>query len=138
MKVTLRRAEGINFIATTESGHEISMDGSAAVGGADLGARPMETVLAGLGGCSAIDVISILTKSRQEVGRCEIDIEAERADGIPAVFTRIHVHYRVHGPDLDDRKVARAISLSMEKYCSVTRMLAKTAEISSSYEIIQQ
>lgn len=138
MKVILNKAKGVNFIASTESGHEINMDGSDTIGGENKGARPMETVLAGLGGCSAMDVMSILKKSRQEVTDCQIEIDAERADAIPAVFIRIHMHYRIHGSGLDQRKVDRAISLSMEKYCSVTRMLEKTAEITSSFEIVQE
>ncbi len=113
------------------------MDGSAEVGGQNLGARPMEVVLAGLGGCSAIDVMSILKKSRQHASHCEIEITANRADTLPAVFTRIHLLYRISGQQLDQKKVQRAISLSMDKYCSVTRMLEKTAAMSFGVEIIQ-
>ncbi len=113
------------------------MDGAAEVGGRNQGARPMEVVLAGLGGCSAIDVMLILNKSRQEVSNCEIVITAERADTLPKVFTKIHLFYRVSGKQLDSRKVERAISLSMEKYCSVTKMLEKTAAMSFASEIIQ-
>lgn len=137
MKVKLQRNASVHFTATTESGHSIELDGSEAVGGEEKGARPMETVLAGLGGCSAIDVMSTLGKSRQDVADCVIDIEAERADSIPAVFTRIHMHYTLVGSDLDPRKVARAISLSAEKYCSVTRMLEKTAVITHDFEILE-
>jgi len=135
MKVTLRRNTGVHFTATTESGHAIELDGSEPVGGQEKGARPMETVLAGLGGCTAIDVMSTLGKSRQDVADCVIDIDAERADSIPAVFTRIHMHYTLVGNDLDPKKVARAVSLSAEKYCSVTRMLEKTAVITHDFEI---
>ena len=135
MKVTLQRNDGVHFTATTESGHNIELDGSEAVGGRERGARPMETVLAGLGGCTAIDVMSTLGKSRQEVIDCVIDIDAERADSIPAVFTRIHLHYTLVGNGLDPKKVARAVSLSAEKYCSVTRMLEKTAVITHDFEI---
>ena len=137
MNVKLQRNTGVHFTATTESGHSIELDGSEAVGGQDKGARPMETVLAGLGGCSAIDVMSTLSKSRQDVADCVIDIEAERADSIPAVFTRIHMHYTLVGSNLDSRKVARAVSLSADKYCSVTRMLEKTAVITHDFEILE-
>ena len=136
MKVRLNRNENVHFTAVTESGHEIEIDGSAAIGGREKGARPMETVLAGLGGCSAIDVMSTLKKSRQLVTDCTIDIDAERADAIPAVFTRIHVQYTLVGNNLDPKKVDRAVTLSMEKYCSVTRMLEKTATISHGFKIV--
>ena len=135
MKVTLRRNTGVHFTAVTESGHSIELDGSEVIGGQEKGARPMETVLAGLGGCTAIDVMSTLGKSRQDVADCLIEISAERADSIPAVFTRIHMHYTLVGNDLDPKKVARAVSLSAEKYCSVTRMLEKTAVITHDFEI---
>ncbi|WP_424948045.1 OsmC family protein [Candidatus Spongiihabitans sp.] len=137
MKIQVNQNDGVNFVALTESGHEIAMDGGAEVGGQNQGARPMEVVLAGLGGCSAIDVMLILNKSRQHVSHCEIVITAERADAIPAVFTKIHLLYRVSGKQLDRAKVARAISLSMEKYCSVTKMLEKTAAMSFAFEIIE-
>lgn len=137
MKVQVNQNEGIHFIAETESGHEIAMDGAAEIGGQDKGARPMEVVLAGLGGCSAIDVMMILNKSRQSVSNCEIEITAERAEAVPKVFTKIHLFYRVSGNQLDNNKVERAISLSMEKYCSVTKMLENTAVMSFSFEIIQ-
>ena len=136
MQVKLARVNGVNFVATTDSGHKIEMDGSEADGGSDLGARPMEVVLSGLGGCSAIDVMLILQKSRQSVSNCEIEISAERADTIPKVFTRIHIHYIVSGDNLDPKKVGHAVNLSMEKYCSVTRMLESTAEITADFVIV--
>jgi putative redox protein len=136
MKVQVKRNNAVHFTAVTESGHRVEMDGSAEIGGRDNGARPMEVVLAGLGGCSAIDVMTILEKSRQAVSNCEIEINAERADTIPRVFTKIHLFYRVTGNQLETKKVARAISLSMEKYCSVTRMLEKSAMITSDFEIV--
>jgi len=135
MKVGLKQVDKVNFVAVTDSGHEISMDGASDIGGANRGARPMEVVLSGLGGCSAIDVMLILEKSRQAVDNCEIEITAERADSIPKVFTKIHIRYIVHGTDLDAKKVGRAVKLSLEKYCSVTRMLEKTAEITADFEI---
>jgi putative redox protein len=136
MKVQVKRNNAVHFTAVTESGHRVEMDGSAEIGGRDNGARPMEVVLAGLGGCRAIDVMTILEKSRQAVSNCEIEINAERADTIPRVFTKIHLFYRVTGNQLETKKVARAISLSMEKYCSVTRMLEKSAMITSDFEIV--
>lgn len=137
MKIQVNQNDGMNFIALTESGHQIAMDGAAEVGGENKGARPMEVVLAGLGGCSAIDVMLILNKARQDVRGCEIEITAERADTLPKVFTKIHLFYRVSGKQLLHGKVARAVSLSMEKYCSVTKMLEKTAAMSFAFEIIQ-
>ena len=137
MKILVSQNSGVNFTAKTQSGHTIEMDGSDETGGANLGARPMEVVLAGLGGCSAIDVMLILGKSRQKVNHCEIEIEATRADAVPSVFTTIHLHYRVSGEQLDPKKVRRAISLSMEKYCSVTRMLEKTATMSFDFDLVQ-
>ncbi len=137
MKIQVSQNAGVNFIARTESGHNIAMDGAAEIGGQDKGARPMEVVLAGLGGCSAIDVMTILKKSRQAVSHCEIVITAERAETIPKVFKKIHLLYRVSGDQLNSSKVDRAISLSMEKYCSVTRMLEQTATMSFAVELIQ-
>ena len=137
MKVQVNQNEGLHFIAQTESGHNIGMDGAAEIGGRDKGARPMEVVLAGLGGCSAIDVMMILNKARQQVSNCEIEIDAERVETIPQVFGKIHLSYRVSGTQLDANKVERAIALSMEKYCSVTKMLEKTAVMSFSFEIVQ-
>lgn len=137
MQIRLKRQNGVNFIAHTQSGHQISMDGASNIGGEDKGARPMETVLAGLGGCSAIDVMLILEKSRQQVRDCEIIIDATRADDIPAVFTKIHLHFIVSGENLKENNVKRAVDLSVEKYCSVAKMLRSTADISADYEIIQ-
>lgn len=136
MKVTLFRQDDMHFVAQGDSGQQISLDGSAAEGGRSRGIRPMETVLAALGGCSAIDVMSILKKSRQTVTDCTIDITAERGDEVPAVFRNIHIHYRIVGAGLTEKMVARAISLSADKYCSVSRMLECTAKITHSHEII--
>ncbi len=107
-------------------------------GGKDLGARPMEVVLSGLGGCSAIDVMLILKQSRQSVSNCEIEITANRADTIPKVFTDIQIHYILTGIDMDSKKVDRAVKLSMEKYCSVTRMLEPTVRITADFEIVNE
>ncbi len=112
------------------------MDGPPDQGGRNIAARPMEMVLLGLGGCTAFDVVSILKKARQPVTGCQVAIEAARADAIPAVFTRIHLHYTVSGKALRDKQVERAVQLSAEKYCSVTLMLSKTAEITHDYDVL--
>ena len=137
MKVSLRLIDGFNFAVETGSGHQVLMDGAPEHGGQDRGARPMEMILVGLAGCSAFDVVLILRKARQAVSDCRIEIEAERADKEPKVFTRINMKFKVYGEKLKDQAVARAIKLSAEKYCSVSIMLAKTAEISHHYEIIE-
>ncbi len=124
------------FEATTESGHRIRMDSSPAFGGEDSGARPMEMLLAGMGGCTSIDVIHILEKARQKVDGCEVQITAERAETDPKVFTHIHAHFIIKGENLNEKKVKRAIELSAEQYCSASIMLGKTAKITHDYEII--
>lgn len=136
MKTRITWKQGVAFEATSDSGHKLVMDGSPDVGGQNLGPRPMETVLAGTGACSAIDVLLILKKARQQVTDCYVDLTAERAVSDPKVFTRIHFHFVVSGKDLDPTKVARAIQLSAEVYCSASAMLAKTAIISHDFEIL--
>ena len=135
MKARVKLVEGITFVAESGSGHAVVMDASPEVGGRNLGARPMEMVLMGAGGCSAIDVVNILRKARQDFVDCVVELEAERAPEDPKVFTRIHMHYVVTGRGLNPAHVERAIKLSKEKYCSATIMLAKTAEVTSDYEI---
>jgi len=130
------RDAGMAFMAETGSGHVLTMDGAVDGGGRNLAARPMETVLAGTGGCSAYDVVTILRRGRHDVQGCTVKLEAERATSDPKVFTRIHMHFVVSGHQLDSDAVARAVSLSHEKYCSATAMLAKTVQISTSYEIV--
>lgn len=138
MKATIDWAGEASFKATSGSGHTVQMDGPPDHGGRDLGPRPMEMLLMGLGGCSAFDVMSILQKSRQDVTDCRAELEAERADEIPAVFTRIHLHFVVTGHKLKDSLVKRAVSLSAEKYCSASIMLEKAGvTISHSYEICE-
>ena len=119
----------MSFVAESGSGHAIVIDGAPENGGRNLGARPMETVLMGTGACTAYDVVLILKKQRQPVTDCVVELEAERAETEPRVFTKIHLHYRVKGNGLDPNKVKQAVELSKEKYCSATIMLAKTAEI---------
>lgn len=137
MKTTIRWTGGMSFAADTGSGHTIQMDGPPDHGGENKGARPMEMLLAGLGGCTSFDVMLILKRSRQDVRDCVAEITAERAEEDPKVFTKIHIHFRVTGKGLDPKRVARAISLSEEKYCSASIMLAKTAEITHDLEIIE-
>jgi len=135
MKARVKLVEGITFVAESGSGHAMVMDAAPDVGGRNLGARPMEMLLMGAGGCSAIDVVQILRKARQDYVDCVVELEAERAPEDPKVFTRIHLHYIVTGKGLNPAHVERAIKLSKEKYCSATIMLAKTAEVTSDFEI---
>jgi putative redox protein len=136
MRARVKWLDHMSFVGETSSGHSIVMDGAPEAGGRNLGPRPMEMLLLGLGGCTAFDVISMLKKSRQSVDDCEVEITSERADEIPKVFTTIHVHFTVKGKDLSDSHVKRAVQLSAEKYCSASKMLEKTAKITSSYEIV--
>ena len=137
MECTVRwQAEaGMAFIAETGSGHLLTMDGAPDGGGRDLAPRPMETVLAGTGGCTAYDVVLILRRGRHVVTGCELKLTSERAPTDPKVFTRIHMHFVVTGRDLPEAAVARAIQMSHEKYCSASIMLGKTAEITTSHEV---
>lgn len=126
----------VAFRATSGTGHEIVVDGPPDHGGKNRGARPMELMLLGVGGCSSFDVVDILKKSRQEVTACHCELEAERADEVPAVFTRIHLHFVVSGKSLREALVKRAVELSAEKYCSASIMMVKAGvDVSHSYEI---
>lgn len=127
---------GMAFVAETGSGHVLTMGGAADGGGRDLAPRPMETVLAGAGGCTAYDVVLILQRGRHDVRGCQVRLSAERAETEPRVFTRIHMHYVVSGRDLPPAAVERAIALSHERYCSASIMLGKTAAISTSHEVV--
>ncbi len=137
MKATIKWTGEASFSGRADSGHVVIMDGAPEFGGRNRGVRPMEAVLIGFGGCTAFDVISILRKSRQEVSDCRAEIEAQRADSAPKVFTRIHVHFVVSGKSLNAKKVARAIELSATKYCSASAMLGKTADITHDFEIVE-
>lgn len=128
---------GMSFIAETGSGHMLAMDGAPDGGGRNLAPRPMETVLAGAGGCTAYDVVVILKKSGQDVTGCDVRLEAERASTDPKVFTRIHYRFTVRGRSLKKNVVEQAVRLSHEKYCSATAILAKTAEITRELEIVE-
>jgi len=129
------KGDGMSFIAETESGHLVAMDGAPDGGGRNLAPRPMELVLAGTGGCTAYDVVLILKRSRQDVTSCECKLSAERAPTDPKVFTKIHMHFVVTGRGLVASAVERAIAMSHDKYCSATIMLGKTADITTSFEL---
>jgi putative redox protein len=135
MKARISLVEGMTFVAESGSGHAIVVDASPEVGGRDLGPRPMELVLMGTGACSAIDVVHILRKARQPVAGCVLEMDSDRAVDDPKVFTRIHFHYIVTGTGLAQAQVERAIRLSQEKYCSATAMMARTAKVTSDFEI---
>ncbi len=127
--VVQRRNDAVHFVAETANGGRVPIDGAPAIGGQGLGARPMELLLAALGGCSGIDVVSILGKQRQTIHDLTVTVDGERTAGEPAVFASIRVHFSLRGPT-DERAVARAVALSMDKYCSVARVLEPTATIS--------
>lgn len=136
MRCRVKWVEGAMFVGESASGHAVVMDGPAEGGGRNLGIRPMEMLLIGMGGCTAYDVVEILKKSRQPVLDVNVELEAERADSVPKVFTKIHVHFVVTGyAGLKDAQVKRAVELSADKYCSASIMLGKAAEITHDYEI---
>ena len=136
MKSVVNLKSGVCFEAVTGTGHTIVLDGPEQAGGSNQGARPMEMLLVGMGGCTAYDVVTMLRKGRQDVQQCSVEIDSERADQPPKVFTKIHLHYKLKGDNLKPNKIERAINLSTEKYCSATIMLAKTATVTHSYEIL--
>jgi putative redox protein len=135
VKARVKWAGDMSFVAESGSGHAVVLDASPDIGGRNLGFRPMEMLLAGTGGCTAIDVMLILRKMRQEVTDCVVELEAERAEADPKVFTAIRMRYVVTGRGLDPAKVERAVKLSAETYCSATAMMAKTAEVTHEVEI---
>ena len=136
MQVTVQLQEDDSLEGLSESGHRVLMDRSPKAGGQNLGARPMEMLLLGLGGCALIDVILILRKSRQAFSDIRVEIDAERAENIPQVFTRIHLHFLVTAGEIDPSRVERAISLSAEKYCSASKMFDSVAQITHDFEIL--
>lgn len=137
MKARIKWVEKATFLGESGSGHSVVMDGPPESGGRDIGIRPMEMLLIGMGGCTAFDVVMILQRARQAVTDCVVEVSAERSDEVPRVFTAIHVHFVVSGDDLSDKQVARAVQLSAEKYCSASIMLGKAADITHDYEIVQ-
>jgi putative redox protein len=138
MKARVKLVDGMMFVGESGSGHAVVMDGAPEYGGRNLGIRPMEMLLIGLGGCTAFDVVQILRKGREQVSDCEVEVTAERAETDPKVFTKIHLEYRVRGRDLAPAKVERAIQLSKEKYCSASIMLGAVAEITHSWTALDE
>lgn len=135
MKARVKWIENVCFMGESGSGHAVVLDGALEGGGRNLGMRPMEMLLIGMGGCTSFDVVTILKKSRQLVTDCEVEISAERADEVPKVFTKIHVHFIVTGKSVNPAQVERAVKLSAEKYCSASIMLGKAVEITHDFEI---
>ena len=135
MQTRITWLEDMTYVAQSASGHALVLDGPPELGGHNLGPRPMEMLLMGMGGCTAVDVVHILRKARQDLRGCELQLEAERADSDPKVFTDIRVHFILTGKNLSTKHVERAIELSAEKYCSASIMLGKTAQISHTFEI---
>jgi len=134
MNTTVRWIDGMMMVGESASGHAIVMDGPETLGGKNLGIRPMEMLLLGMGGCTTIDVMSMLKKMREEVRNCRVEVSAERSDEHPKVFTKIHLHFILEGENLDEKKIAKAVSLSAEKYCSASIMLGKTAVVTHDFE----
>ena len=138
MQTTVQWIDNVAFEAKSESGHSVIMDGAEAYGGQNRGPRPMELILMGLGGCASFDIVTILKKSRQDVTDVACQLQAERADSVPAVFTKIHLHFVVTGRGVKDKQVAKAVELSAEKYCSASKMLSDGGVvITHDYEIIE-
>ena len=132
---TVKWVDGMTMIGESASGHTIVMDGPKTLGGKNLGVRPMEMLLLGMGGCTTVDVVSTLKKMREEVHDCRVEISAERSEEHPKVFTNIHLHFIIEGSNLNDKKIEKAISLSADKYCSASIMLGKTATVTHDFEI---
>ena len=137
MRARIKWVENVCFMGESETGHAVILDGAPEAGGRNLGMRPMEMLLIGMGACTSFDVVTILKKSRQPVTDCVAEIQAERADEIPKVFTKIHVHFVVTGKGLNATQVERAVKLSAEKYCSASIMLGKSAEVTHDFEIVE-
>ena len=138
MKTKIKWMQDVSFNGSSESGHEVVLDGPKELGGKDLGMRPMEMMLIGMGGCTSFDVVTILKRSRQQITGCIAEIEATRADKIPKVFTSIHIHFLIKGIDLQEKAVERAIELSANKYCSASIMLGKSVKITHDFVISEE
>lgn len=137
MQATIKWVDGAMFLGESGSGHAVVMDGPVDHGGRNLGVRPMEMILLGLGGCASFDVINILKKSRQDVRDCRVELQGERAEGVPSPFTKIHIHFVVTGKGLKATHVERAVKLSAEKYCSASIMLeAAGVKLSHDYQVL--
>lgn len=137
MKARVKWIENVCFMGESETGHAVVLDGAPDAGGRNLGMRPMEMLLIGMGACTSFDVVTILKKARQPVSDCVAEIDAARADEIPKVFTKIHVHFVITGKGLNPTQVERAVKLSAEKYCSASIMLGKSAEVTHDFEIVE-
>ena len=135
MKVRIKWVEDVSFVGESETGHAVVLDGAPENGGRNIGMRPMEMLLIGMGACTSFDVVTILKKARQPIVDCVAEIDAARADEIPKVFTKIHVHVVITGDNLNETQVERAVKLSAEKYCSASIMLSKSVEITHGFEI---
>jgi len=138
LKTKIKWMQDVSFKGSSESGHEVVLDGPEELGGKGLGMRPMEMMLIGMGGCTSFDVVTILKRSRQQITGCIAEIEAIRADEIPKVFTSIHIHFLIKGIDLQEKAVERAIELSANKYCSASIMLGKSVKITHDFEISEE
>jgi putative redox protein len=138
MKARASWVEGMAFMGEAGSGHAVIMDGAPEYGGRNIGIRPMEMLLIGLAGCTGFDVVQILKKGRETITGCEVEVEAERANEDPKVFTKIHIAYRITGRGLSQAKAERAVTLSKEKYCSASIMLGATAEMTTTLEVVDE
>ena len=138
MKTRIKWMQDVSFNGLSETGHEVILDGPKELGGRDLGMRPMEMILIGMGGCTSFDVVTILKKSRQNVTECIAEIDATRADEVPKVFTSIHIRFLIKGINLQKKAVERAIELSAKKYCSASIMLSKSVEITHDFVITEE
>ena len=136
MKASIQLLEGSSFAGTSGRGHSVTLDGAPEAGGRNQGIRPMEMILLGLGGCTAIDVLQMLRKGRSNVTDLRVEVNGERADEVPQVFETIHVHFILRGESLNAAKVERAIELSANKYCSATIMLGQVVEITHDFQIV--
>lgn len=137
METKIKWVDGRMFVGETGSGHAVVMDGPPDHGGRNIGVRPMEMILLGVGGCSSFDVVEILQKGRHEITDCIAEVSAERVDAIPSVFSKIHLHFKVTGKNLKESAVQRAVKLSAEKYCSASIMLGKAVDITHSFEVFE-
>ncbi|MDO8941318.1 MAG: OsmC family protein [Methylicorpusculum sp.] len=137
MEAKVKWVDGVMFVGETGSGHAIVIDGPVDHGGRNMGARPMELLLLGVGGCSSFDVVQILQKGRNDIVDCVCEVSAERVDAIPSVFSKIHLHFVISGKDLKESAVERAVKLSAEKYCSASIMLGKVVDITHDFEVIE-
>ncbi len=137
MQATIKWVDGVMFVGETGSGHAMVIDGPPDHGGRNMGPRPMELLLLGVGSCSSFDVVHILQKGRNDVVSCVAEVTAERVDAVPSVFSKIHLHFKVSGKGLKAATVERAVKLSAEKYCSASIMLSKAVEITHDFEVIE-